>query len=111
MGSLSLLQGIFPTQVLNPGLWHCRQTLYHLSHQGSNSKNKWITQHTGPGAPRATSSGDLQVTSPDGEALLAWEDNLPLTPKPLSLLDSFQTLGKCREKASEQGLEDSAEQP
>ena len=30
-----LLQGIFPTQGLNPGLLHCRQTLYHLSHQGS----------------------------------------------------------------------------
>ena len=29
-----LLQGIFPTQELNPGLPHCRQTLYHLSHQG-----------------------------------------------------------------------------
>ena len=26
-GSLSLLQGIFPTQGLNPGLPHCRQTL------------------------------------------------------------------------------------
>ena len=30
-----LLQGIFPTTGLNPGLPHCRQTLYHLSHQGS----------------------------------------------------------------------------
>ena len=29
-----LLQGIFPTQGLNPGLLHYRQTLYHLSHQG-----------------------------------------------------------------------------
>ena len=32
MGSCSLLQGIFPTQGLNPGLPHCRQILYHLSH-------------------------------------------------------------------------------
>ena len=30
-----LLQGIFPTQGLNLGLPHCRQTLYRLSHQGS----------------------------------------------------------------------------
>ena len=30
-----LLQGIFPTQESNPGLPHWRQTLYHLSHQGS----------------------------------------------------------------------------
>ena len=28
MGSLSLLQGIFPTQGLNPGLSHGRQILY-----------------------------------------------------------------------------------
>ena len=30
-----LLQGKFPTQGSNPGLLHCRQILYHLSHQGS----------------------------------------------------------------------------
>ena len=35
VGSLSLLQGIFPTQGLNPGLLHCRRILYQLSHQGS----------------------------------------------------------------------------
>ena len=35
MVSHSLLQGIFPTQRLNPSLPHCRQILYHLSHQGS----------------------------------------------------------------------------
>ena len=31
----SLLQGIFPTQGLNPGLLHCWLILYHLSHHGS----------------------------------------------------------------------------
>ena len=31
----SLLQRIFRTQELNPGLLHCRQILYLLSHQGS----------------------------------------------------------------------------
>ena len=35
VGSDFLLQGIFPIQGLNPGLLHCRQILYHLSHQGS----------------------------------------------------------------------------
>ena len=35
VGSLSHLQGIFPTQGLNPGLLHCRRVLYQLSHQGS----------------------------------------------------------------------------
>ena len=33
--SLSLLQGIFPTQDSNPGLLHCRRILYQLSHKGS----------------------------------------------------------------------------
>ena len=35
MGSLSLLHGIFPTKGSNPGLPHCRQILYQLSHKGS----------------------------------------------------------------------------
>ena len=34
VGSLSLLQGIFPTQESNWGLLHCRQILYELSYQG-----------------------------------------------------------------------------
>ena len=33
--SLSLVQGIFPTQGSNPGLSHCRWILYQLSHKGS----------------------------------------------------------------------------
>ena len=35
VGSLSLLQGIFPTQESNRGLLHCRWMLYQLSYQGS----------------------------------------------------------------------------
>ena len=35
VGFQFLLQGIFMTQGLKPGLPHCRQILYHLSHQGS----------------------------------------------------------------------------
>ena len=35
VGSLSLLQGIFPTQGLKPGLPYCRQILYQLSHSGA----------------------------------------------------------------------------
>ena len=34
VGCHFLLQGIFPTQRLNRGLLHCRQTLYHLSYHG-----------------------------------------------------------------------------
>ena len=35
VGSLSLLQGIFPTQGSNGGLLHCRRILYQLSYQES----------------------------------------------------------------------------
>ena len=35
VGCHALFQGIFLTQELNPGLQHCRQILYRLSHQGS----------------------------------------------------------------------------
>ena len=35
VGSLSILQGIFPTQGSNPGLPHCRPILYQLSPTGS----------------------------------------------------------------------------
>ena len=37
MGSLSLLQGFFPTQGSSPGLTHCRWIIYKLSHKGSSS--------------------------------------------------------------------------
>ena len=40
--SCSLLQGILQTQGLNPGLPHCRQILYHLSHQGSPRILDWV---------------------------------------------------------------------
>ena len=36
VGSLSLLQKIFPTQKSNPGFLHCRRILYQLSHKGSS---------------------------------------------------------------------------
>ena len=40
VGCYFLLQGIFPTQGSNPGLLHCRQMHYHLSHSIKNTKNK-----------------------------------------------------------------------
>ena len=41
VGSLSLLQEIFPTQGLNPGLPHYRQIFYQLSHKGSPRILEW----------------------------------------------------------------------
>ena len=47
VGSLSLLQWIFPTQESNWGLLHCRRILYQLSYEGSpitkaEGKNKAV---------------------------------------------------------------------
>ena len=48
VGSLSLLRGIFPTQGSNPGLLHCRQILYQLSHKGNPRILEWVA-HPFPG--------------------------------------------------------------
>ena len=37
VGSLSLLQQVFPTQELNWCLLHCRKILYQLSYEGSSN--------------------------------------------------------------------------
>ena len=42
VGSLSLLQGIFPTQGLNPGLPYCGWIFYQLSHKGSPRILEWV---------------------------------------------------------------------
>ena len=46
VSSLSLLQGIFPTQGSNPGLLRCRQILYQLNYQGSPSDALFIVTAT-----------------------------------------------------------------
>ena len=43
VGSLSLLQGTFPTQDSNQDLLHCRQILYQLSYQGSENYRNQIS--------------------------------------------------------------------
>ena len=42
VGSLSLLQRIFPTQGSNPGLPHCRWILYQLSYKESSRILEWV---------------------------------------------------------------------
>ena len=42
VGCHALLQGVFPTQGSSPGLLHCRQILYHLSHQVSPRILEWV---------------------------------------------------------------------
>ena len=45
VGSLSLLQGIFPTQGSNPGLPHYRRILYQLNHKES-PRNEYTSVKT-----------------------------------------------------------------
>ena len=52
VGSLSLLQGIFPTQGLNPGLPHCRQILNQLSHKWSPRILEWVVYPFSRGSSR-----------------------------------------------------------
>ena len=43
---ISFSRGIFPTQESNPGLPHCGQTLYRLSHQGIASVGQRTWTHS-----------------------------------------------------------------
>ena len=52
VGCYALLQGIFLTQGSNPGLPHCRQILYHLSHQGSPRILEWVAYPFSGGSSR-----------------------------------------------------------
>ena len=66
VSSLSLLQGIFPTQGLNPGLPHCRWILYQLSHWGSPRILEWVTScfSSRSSQPRNQTSGPALQADP-----------------------------------------------
>ena len=71
VGSLSLLQGICPTQGSNPGFLHYRQILYQLSHKGSQSEkatNSMIPfiRHSGKGKTIETVKSLAFATSSEG---------------------------------------------
>ena len=74
VGSLSLLQGIFPIQGSNPGLPHCRQILYQLSHKGSPKTLKWVAYPFSSGSSRPRNptrvsciAGGFFTTEPQGK--------------------------------------------
>ena len=52
VGSLSLLQGIFPSQGSNLGLPHCRRILCQLSHLGSPRILEWVAYPFSRGSSR-----------------------------------------------------------
>ena len=80
VGSLSILQGIFPTQRSNPGLPHCRWILYQLSHKGSPRIPEWVAYPFSSGSSRSrnqTWSPALQEDSLPTELSGKHKYNLP----------------------------------
>ena len=74
--ALALLQGIFPIQGSNPGLVHCRQILYQLSHKGSPRILEWVAIPS----PGDVANPGIELGSPALQV-----DSLPteLSEKPL----------------------------
>ena len=80
VGSLSLLQGIFPTQRSNPGLPHCRWILYQLNHKGSPRILEWVACPFSSGSSRP---GDwTRVSSIAGGFFTNWAIREALNSKP-----------------------------
>ena len=76
VGCHALLQGIFPSQGLNPGLLHGRQILYCLSLQGSHKICFWVVSNPGPFVCEVT---DVKAEAPvlwppDAKSLLIGKD-------------------------------------
>ena len=64
VGCHFLLQGIFPTQGSNPGLPHCRQTLWSLSHQGS-PREAWRAEQFLIKGEAATEPTEVRLKAPE----------------------------------------------
>ena len=95
VGCHALLQGIFLTQGSNPGLSHCRQISYRLSHQRSHILNQklsgsklapvthWV--HVFPGGANgkesAPNAGDIrEASSMPGSGRFPWRREWQPTP-------------------------------
>ena len=87
VGSLSLLQGIFPTQWSNPGLPHCRQILYQLSHKGSPRILEWVTYPFSSGSSRPRNWTGVSCIAGGGRILyqLSYEGSPHIPRKGIAL--------------------------
>ena len=83
VGSLSFLQGIYPTHGSNLGIPHCRQILYHLSHQGSSKILEWVAD---PFSSRYSQPRNWTGVSSLQKYSLTTELSEKLSRKPLSWL-------------------------
>ena len=98
IGSLSLLQGIFPTQELNRGLLHCRWIVYQVSYQGnpprvgrlSHLQGIFPTQISNPGLLHCGQilyhlrhQGSPKTASRKCYSQWEWRAGMPMHVKPL----------------------------
>ena len=85
IGSLSLLPGIFPTHGLNPGLLHCRQILYQLSHKGSPRIMEWVAYPS----PTDLPNPGINLGSPAWQAYYLPTE---LSRKPIFCMGAFKMI-------------------
>ena len=99
VGSLCLLQGIFPTQESIPVLPHCRQILYQLSHKGSPRILEWQPIPS----PADLPDSGIELGSPALQV-----DSLPtvLSGKPYMQSTSCKMLGWMKHKLESRLLEE-----
>ena len=87
--SLSLLQGIFPTQGSNPCLPHCRWILYHLSHQGSPRTLEWVAYLFSRGSSRPRNQTEVSCVA--GGFFTSWATREAQIQHQILLLFSFRS--------------------
>ena len=100
VGSLSLLQGTFPTQGLNPSPLHCRKILYQLSHKWSPRILEWVAYSfsSGSSQPRDRTgvsciAGRFLTTELSGKPM--GELNVPIKTMRLILFGSWPWFFGC----------------
>ena len=109
--SLSLLQGIFPTQGLNWGLPHCRQILYQLSQQGSPRMLESVAYPFSSGSSQPRDRTRVSCTAGRFFTLNYRGSPLPPGPSPNSSLsrylagcwDTFLVLATIQKRIWERG--------
>ena len=80
LGSISLLQGIFPIQGSNPGLLHCRRIPYQLNHKGSPRILEWVAYRFSSGSSQHRNGSGISCTA--GRLFTNWalREALPFLP-------------------------------
>ena len=86
VGSLSILQGIFSTQELNPGLLHCSQILYQLSHKGNPRILEWVAYPFSSVSSWPRNQTGISCIA--GRFFTNWATGTPLERKAMTNLDS-----------------------